>query len=735
MFDWETDDGERHQYRVAVEATLSDCTTSDTIDIPQPCLDGGHASSTNTPLLRDLLGDNLFTYIGDVFANKQAIEEPTETEHCQLVHQFRYQKDLNDRFVLSTLGIILVLVTSLVILTFFFKRTARRIVAYMYSRRVASVSIDLASEDKTAPKESQHIQPVQSCSSGCNGIVSESVPDPKKDIENYSGIPLSYQLNISNFHPQIHVKTLDTAEFLRNATDKLYSELDKLLLKNVNDRSTAQLALSTPRLSRRADRRGRVGSTPSLSMADQQTTPDEQHLNTKEKIEAWNEVNIFAREIGWLEPYTMNIDETKLDRAGQRLLHYFHRVCPINADQWDASVLLTNFTLLLLNKELEALKSKIGYKSIALKATGSAKNGSKVCKPNQFDMFMEMQPPDDIVPISVIEKTKTERIPPGRFLLAGKLRERSVHLSSTMVSKTVKKIELEGVVHQLCLSSKEMARSAEELIENCLQTLYTKHRSLVDRLPFQIKRAVVPNLVVSLDTKNLVGIGIPEIKINLIPVIRLPFEGWYQPMKMYATPLMEVHEYKHKPETATSICPDYFWQVAFGDVNEIFQMCLNDKMRYAAIDSCHILCLMILKSLLTGGVKSSLLDRGEYQSLHISTCLNFLLLESQPEQWRFDQLVNRFSDCVHFLRDSFTNGRLPNFFINNPYLTEKMPFIRTLPLLMRKRQENLLSDMRTEALEKCVRFLEESLRESGLAECVQEDYSHDMWEYEFFVFN
>ena len=739
MFDWETDDGERHHYRVGIEATWSDCTTSDTSDVPKPCLADDHVATTSTPLLRNLLGDSLFTYIGDVFADKGTIEEPTETsietEHCQLMHQFRYQKELNDRFVISTLCTVFVIILSVTVLILLLKRITRRRISHIDNERVhsGSCSKGVSSNDKMKANENQIIQLDQSCSSGSNDISNESGGDTKKDAVKYSGIPLSYQLNIASFHGQIPIKSLDTSEFLRNATDKLYSELDKLLLKNVNDRSTTQLALSTPRLARRADRRGRVGSSPSLPVADQQTTLDDsQTVDTKEKIQAWNELKIFGREMNWLEPHTLNIDETKLGRSGLRLLHYFHRVCPIKSDQWDASVLLSNFTLLLLKKELEGLTSKIGYKCTLLNATGSAKNGTRVCKPNQFDVFMEMQPPNDIVPISVIEKSKSESIPPGRFLLTCQLRKRSVHVSSTMISKAMKKIELEGVVPQFCLSSKEMARSAEELIENCLQTLYSKH---VDRLPFQIKRAVVPNLVLSLDTKNLVGIGIPEIKINLIPVILLPFEGWYQPVKIYASPLMEMHEYKHRPENPNVICPDYFWHVAFGDVNEMFQMGIQNRMRYAGIHSCHLLCLMILKSLLTGGVKSSLLDRGEYQTLHISTCLNFLLLESQPEQWRFDQLVHRFSDCVHFLRDSFTNGRLPNFFINNPYFIEKMPFIRTLPLLIRKRQENLLSDMRAEALEKCVRFLDESLRESGLAECVQPDYSHDIWEYEFFVFN
>lgn len=726
MFEWTSEDGETHHYRVGVEARLSDCTTTDKTTIPEPCMGDNDPSVTKSTLVQNVLGETLFSFMADVFKTTEEPKEIVEMNHCQLVHHFQYQKDLNDRLIFYIVGLLVISVISMILL--------RRILKLIF-KRVSEKRTQIVDRHSVVTKEGPLTETGKASS---NSILTEQIPLETKAIarEPYSGIPLSYQqLSSSNLRSEIKVKTLETAEFLRNTTDRLYAELDKLLLKNVNERSTAQLALSTPRLARRADRRGRVGSSPSLSVAEQQSTNDEPNLDTKEKIEAWKELKIFSREMDWVEPLCVSVDEAKLDRSAQRLLHYFHRVCPINCDKWEASVLLTNFALLLLNKEMKGMASKVGYKCVKLKPTGSNKIGHKVCKPNQYDVFMEIQPPEDLVPTSVIEQASTECIPPGRLLLGCKLKERSIHISSTSLSKVGKRIEVEGVSRQYCLSSKEMARSAEELTESCLQTLYTKHRSLVDRLPFQIKRAVVPNLVVSLDTKTLVGIGIPEIKINLIPVITMPFEGWYQPVSLYATPLMEVHEYKHRPETANTICPDFFWQVAFGDVNEMFHRSVNDRMKYAGIDSCHIMCLMILKALLTGGVKSSLLDRGEYQTLHISTVLNFLLLESQPEQWRFDQLVNRFSDCVHFLRDSFTNGRLPNFFINNPHIIEKMPFVRSLPLLMRKRQEDLLSDMRTEALEKCARFLEESLRDSGLAECVKVDYSHDMWEYEFFVFN
>ena len=724
MFEWETEDGVTRHYRVGVEARVSECFQVD--KVPKPCLNDDDPDFQKSSLLHNVLGTTLFKYVADTFTEKSVVKESTEQENCHLHLQLVYEKDLNDRFVFSLLGVILTLIFSVAVLLcickFIYRRVYLRNQKHISSENISIPNFNKAETDEVLENSISNEKPY--------AVQNSKLP------EIYSGIPLSYQLRSSTHdEPYIETKVSGTAEFLQNTTDKLYAELDRLLLKNVNDRSTAQLTLSTPRLARRADRRGRIGSSPTLSLTDHMSSTDEQNVDSKEKIEAWNTLKSFSREMEWCAPYYASVDESKLDRVSQRLLHYFHRVSPINSDQWEASVLISNFVILLFKKELKGLCSNIGYKCVQFISTGSAKLGQKVCKSNQFDIFMEVQPHNNIVPTSVIEQTKTECIPPGRLLLCSKINKSTASINCTVISKTGKKLEIEGCGSQFCLSSKEMFRSAEELVELCIQSLYSKHRSLIDRLPFQVKRAVVPNLVVSLDTKNLVGIGMPEIKINIIPVITLPFDGWYQPVKIYAMPLLEVHEYKHRQDTSSIISPDYIWQVAFGDVNEIVQRCINDKMKYAGIDSCHKMCLMILKSLLSSGVKSSLLDRGEYQTLHISTVLNFLLLESQPEQWRFNQLANRFSDCVHFLRDSFTNGRLPNFFINNPHIIEKMPFIKSIPLLMRKRQENLLCEMRTEALEKCVRFLEESLRDSGLAECVKADYSEDMWEYEFFVYN
>ena len=216
MFDSETEDGERHHYKVGVEATWSDCTTSDTSDILQPCLAGDHVATTSAPLLRNLLGDDLFTYIGDVFADHQHVTEESteisaETEHCQLVYQLRYQKDLNDRFVISTVGTCLVILLSLVIFILLFKRIARRIISSNINKAKVTCKNGTSSEvfstdDKIKANESQIIQKGHSFSCVSNAISSESEGDTKKDIAKYSGIPLAYQINVTNFHSQIPIK-------------------------------------------------------------------------------------------------------------------------------------------------------------------------------------------------------------------------------------------------------------------------------------------------------------------------------------------------------------------------------------------------------------------------------------------------------------------------------------------------------------------------------------------------
>lgn len=73
--------------------------------------------------------------------------------------------------------------------------------------------------------------------------------------------------------------------------------------------------------------------------------------------------------------------------------------------------------------------------------------------------------------------------------------------------------------------------------------------------------------------------------------------------------------------------------------------------------------------------------------------------------------------------------------MNNPHLIKKMPCVAGNSLLTSKKQQNLLSDMTQEGLNKCLEYLKDRLREVGLADCVKEEYSPDMWEYEFFLFN
>jgi hypothetical protein len=63
-----------------------------------------------------------------------------------------------------------------------------------------------------------------------------------------------------------------------------------------------------------------------------------------------------------------------------------------------------------------------------------------------------------------------------------------------------------------------------------------------------------------------------------------------------------------------------------------------------------------------------------------------------------------------------------------------MPALQLLPLLTCGRQENLFANLGTDAAETILAFIEARLQETGLKRCLKDEYSTEMWEYEFFIF-
>lgn len=161
---------------------------------------------------------------------------------------------------------------------------------------------------------------------------------------------------------------------------------------------------------------------------------------------------------------------------------------------------------------------------------------------------------------------------------------------------------------------------------------------------------------------------------------------------------------------------------------------MDQKCAYSGVLGCHKTVIQILKFLFAPQSRKTLLSRGEVSSYMIETVVSYMLVESRAEQWTMDQLSARVSDAIHFLKRALQNGRLPNFYINNPHLADESDFLKHAKLLFPGRQENLMADSSDDTVSKMLHFLDSRLTENNLSDCIQSEYSEDMWEYEYFVY-
>ncbi|XP_060564308.1 uncharacterized protein LOC132723575 [Ruditapes philippinarum] len=696
-----------------------------------------HESMTQTdtskpPLLKNVLGENLFSSLqGLLGLNKNEGDSSSiasETaDPCYVIESVEVQVSVAE----ICLWALLLFVTTLLII--FAIVLVRKCVSVIKCRlkirrekKVKEKVKDIVTEvNKEVVKEKERDD---SDAEVTNLVDDNDDHDVNKEIEKTKskGVYLSYQSRVFN---DAAVGSSNLITFLDHTTDKLFKKLDKLLLRGLADgQSLSQTCPATPRLARRNfNRRPRIGSSPMLqSLTDAATDDNSESKESAEQERAWQEYKTFSESLQWKFPFVNVTDSSSLNRPSQKLLAYFHRVCPIPRNMWKTSCLVTDYVLFLISQELDTIESKAGYRFIQFVGEGSCRNGTKVARPNHVDILMVVQPP--VVPDLVFGNSENG-IPPGMV---------AVSVNSTKYSaydkKIVSNLEIDGS-YKPCLSAKDFSQASEWLIEESLHSLYTKSRSAMDRLPFQVKGAPTATLTLNIKTRALVGFGDTDIKVQITPVLPLPMNGWYQMPMLYATPTDASYEYKQRSDRKQPVNPDLLWQIRTSEFETVFSLGINSMMRHAKVNSCHVVCLMVLKSLLTGCSKNNLLDRGVLPSNHISTVLNFLLLESAPSQWTFEKLGDRFSDAIHFLRSAYNCNRLPHFFVNNPHLISKMPSVAENKMLAQTRQKNLLADIKSENLEKRLEYLETCLRETGLADCVKEEFSNDMWEFEFFLFN
>lgn len=695
---------------VIIEDDSTRDTGSDDIDPPK---------TVRGPLIKNVLGDNLYSSLHNLF-HASAIEdteqfEDNETKSSEPSDPCDYS--LSSVELSLTKEGIFVCVTLLVFV----------VIAILVCHKSKRFFISRFAKFKKK-------QPVKDKDKIDNGEVTESCLEEtdvsKVDVNSEIGSSRSetpHQESLKLFQTiqskrMQHFFETDISKFLDETTNRLFSKLDRLLLKGSSSLDQTQSAIATPRLARRPiSRRQRVGSSPSLPI---QTASSDTSSNNTEKTMSWEQLKHYYFTLGLAAPRSLYVDANVLNRSSQKLVHYYQRVCPISRDTWKATVLIVNFVLYLIKSELENIagKSSSPYRFLKFECTDSSKFGTKVTRVSKFEVVMHVQMPfstDFVI-------HDAESIPSGFVVLASDKHGLDSDMGMMM--------DINGQ-KAFCLSSKHCLRGVEELIDECLQSLHSQTRTAMDRLPFHIRKAPVPELTLNVDTRALVGLGETDIKISVTPVVSLVTDGVFQMPLLYAAPVPEWYESDFRSVNHKTVRPEFLWKLRYDDYETAFCDGIERNMLTANVKSCFPMCLMILKAVLTGCNRNSLLDRGVLPESHISNVLYFLLLESEPRQWTYDKLGDRFSDVVHFIRDAYTNGRLPNFFMNNPHLTGKMPSAARNVLLKRKRQENLLADWTRENLEKCLDYLKDRLREVGLADCIHEEYSTDMWEYEFFLFN
>ncbi|XP_062588120.1 uncharacterized protein LOC134249781 [Saccostrea cucullata] len=627
---------------------------------------------------------------------------------CSLIRSYQGELDIYSGFILACIFVIfftLVLPLTFVKILDFFDKKSWRLLTEQITR--PSKDDDSISEDLDANEYNE---------------TAATKPTSREFI------PLSHTASYSG---NTFTPSCDLPSFLRRTVDCLFQELDKLLIGRNPPQQEGPLhstVTSSVRLPRRALPRasGRQNSSPTLS--SQNNEDDTEALAYRE----------FLHNIVYNGTCTQMIDipesvQRPLQGKGRKLMDFYLNCCMVSFEEVCVSNLIVKYTIHLIDKVLKTMKPYNGIRYIQCCPTGSMLKGTKVGAANQSDYFFVFQCTEFGLS-SFIDHSINSDIPPGKLVL--------IVAESENTEEDPSKL-LKPFQNRRCISPQEFLNSVCELTDIALQKLYKEGRPMIDRLPFRIQRTTSPGLNLSLDTRNVIGFHNPDIRIQLIPSLLLSSNKWINPVNLYAVPTWSNIDLKCKvtPRDRYSTYPpqastthDVFWSMSFGELEHLFLNKVDQKCYYNGVYGCHRIVIQILKFLFAPQSKKTLLSRGEVTSYMIETIVSYMLVDSKAEQWGIDSLSDRVSDAVNFLKRALQNGRLPNFFINNPHLTGESEFLRQIKLLSPGRQDNLLGNVNTDTLGKMMNFVNSRLAEFGLENCVKSEYSEDMWEYEYFVF-
>lgn len=468
-------------------------------------------------------------------------------------------------------------------------------------------------------------------------------------------------------------------------------------------------------------------------------------VSTKAEIQMWQKVVDMELKMRWNKTAPELDVSAVQDRRLSTVLQFYQQACPVKPEQWSAATLIINYVLTLLQNELVfgCVEEDQPIKIVDFCSFGSAANGTCIGKANRFNVMLFLHL-NDSLDLMVFHYGMHEDIPAGKLLLG--VKEQASGSRSAVHRLLVR--DCVGGSFGHFLSQKEVIQATQSLVVNAVERLKSKNLSAIEWLPLKIYLAPYEDLVLCIETKILNGndLGMAQILVHLTPAICVtPHECDPLPV-LYAVPQMASLKGSSTQATSNRVRPsimrdrsqgisgDLQWQLSNTNVVSSFMSFADRKLKACSIEGCHVMCQQILRALFSHSGKDTLLRSGEVHPHVLDSVVCFLLLESHPGAWELSCLPDRLSDCILFLKAALRNEWMPDFVLHNLHLQKQMPALKLLPLLTSKRQENLLASLQSEDIESMLAFIDARLQETGLKQCMKDDYSEEMWEYEFFIF-
>lgn len=503
---------------------------------------------------------------------------------------------------------------------------------------------------------------------------------------------------------------------------------------------TSVSSITSPRLNRRTIPQNRRGS-PSTDIKQPNVK-----FTKENSTHFWIKYEQFQSDMKWVYPDIVfdiaSVQQlSKNDDKLSSILQFLHQKC-IKSQQWSMATSVISYTLFLLQQELKCHCLEVSelFTFSKFESVGSASDGTLIVCADRFDMLVvfELSKCGEFL---ALHSNLTPEIPAGQVILGAR------DTDNTCTNKSyLKKTAVENIMADFLLPN-EFEDYIEILIKKIVLKLNSSYRNKFDKLPFSFQMSSSKKLTISFDTRFMQGFGvdIAEINLRLIPAISLSCPENCLLPPVYAVPSWGdlINPRQNGNTQAKSVLgrifrdgslDHLFWNLSTEKLKASIVTSFEHRLQLSGVRGCHRLCQMTLKALFSQGNKNKLLNKGEVDAHIISHVVSFLLQESPSSAWTYDNLPDRVSDAIHFLRSSYHNIWLPNFAIHNPHLVAKMPCLENMAPLLSGKQQNLLAHVSEDAALKVLDYIELRLQETGLAKCVKSDFSSQMWEYEFFMF-